>query len=273
MPAEERLDALLQLLQKGGLGRLPQLAAHLNVSINTVRRDLDKLEQQGYVQRVRGGALYTKPAQRELPLDSRWQDHADEKKLIAAAAAQLIGEGEIVLLDAGSSNLYLAEQLHGLKRITVVTNSLPVMWELGKDVNIALVALGGELYHQESYFRGPLVEQALEQIRVDKLFLGICSIEAEYGLSEIHSAEIPLKKALIEASRQRIVLAHGAKVGRASYFRLCPVSEADILITDPSADAAELAKLERVGMKVLVAGRDVISAAALDVAAAPRSAA
>ena len=256
MRAEERLDVLLQLLQRNGVGQLAELASRLGVSVSTVRRDLDELVRQGYVQRIRGGAIYSSPIDFELPLDSRWQDHAGEKRLIAAAAVQLIEEGDMILLDTGSSNLYLADQMHGLQRITVVTNSLPVIWKLSKDTAINLVALGGELYHRESYFRGPPVEQVLGQMRVDKLFLGISSIEAEHGLSEAHFAEVPLKRAFIQASKQRIVLAHGSKIGRASFFHVCPVSEADLLITDPSADPAEIEKLEQAGIEVRVAGEN-----------------
>jgi DeoR family fructose operon transcriptional repressor len=264
MHAQERLDTILQLLQQSGVGHLSELADRLDVSVSTVRRDLDELEQQGYVQRIRGGAVYTSLLDTELPLDSRWQDHAEEKRLIAAAAIQLIDEGDMILLDTGSSNLYLADQLHSLKQVTVVTNSLPVMWKLSKSPSINLVALGGELYHRESYFRGPLVEQILGQVRADKLFLGISSIEAEHGLSEAHYAEVPLKKAFIQVSKRRIILAHGSKLGRASFFHVCPVSEADVLVTDPSADPAEIAKLEQAGLQVLVAGADLAGARLLD---------
>ena len=257
---EERVDVILRLLQQNGVGHLSDLADRLKVSVSTVRRDLDELEHQGYVQRIRGGAVYTSLIDPELPLDSRWHDHADEKRLIASAAVQLIEEGDMILLDMGSSNLYLADQLHGLKRITVVTNSLPAIWQLSKNTAINVVALGGELYHRESYFRGPLVEQILAQVRADKLFLGISSIEAEHGLSEAHYAEVPLKRAFIQVSKQRIVLAHGSKLGRASFFHVCPVSEADILVTDPSAEAAEIEKLEQAGLQVLVAGRDLTGA-------------
>lgn len=256
MPATERFDTLLEILEQNGMAHLSELAAGLGVSVSTVRRDLDKLEEQGYVQRIRGGAIYARPSESELPFDTRWRDQVDQKRLIAAAAAGLIQEGDMILLDVGSTNLYLAERLHNFGGITVVTNSLPVMWELQKNQAINLVALGGELYHKERYFRGPLVEQVLGQMRVDKLFLGISSIEAEHGLSEIHYSEVPLKKAFMQASKQCIVLAHGAKVGRASYFRVCLVSEADLLITDPSADPAEIEKLERTGLKVLVAGEN-----------------
>lgn len=254
MLVEERRRALLEFLQENEVGQLSELADRMGVSFSTVRRDLDTLAQQGYVRRIRGGALYVKPSDVEPPWGLRWLERATEKKLIAAAAAQLVLDDEVVFLDAGSSSLYLAKELRGSRRIMVVTNSLPVMCELGCDDAIGLVALGGEFYHREKYFRGPHLEQELEQMRMDKLFLGIVSIEAERGLSEVHQSEIPLKKAIMKASRQRIVLAHGDKVGRASHFHLCPVSEIDMLVTDATADPAELERLERAGVKVLVAG-------------------
>ena len=136
-----------------------------------------------------------------------------------------------------------------------MTNSLPVMWELGRDTAINLVAIGGELFHREGYFRGPALQPVLRELRADKLFLGISSIEAEHGLSEVHLSEVPMKRAMIQASRQRVVLAHGSKVGRASHFHVCSVSEVDMLITDPSADPAAIEELQQAGLKVHVAGR------------------
>jgi DeoR/GlpR family transcriptional regulator of sugar metabolism len=253
MLPEQRFSVLVEILQENQIGHLADLAHRLGVSVNTVRRDLQQLEEQGLVRRIRGGALYTKQVDVEAPLDVRWREHTQEKKLIAVAAAELIEADEIALLDTGSTNLYLAKELRGKKRVTVVTCSLPVMWELRDDSQINLVGLGGELYRQEKYFHGPQVDQELAQLRVDKLFLGIASIEAEHGLSELHLAEIPLKRAMMEAAHERIVLADGSKVGYSSFFRLCAVSDVDMLITDRSADPAEIAKLEQTGLKVLVA--------------------
>ena len=253
MLPEQRSSVLVEILQECQIGHLADLAHRLGVSVNTVRRDLKQLEEQGLVRRIRGGAFYAKQADVEAPLDVRWREHTQEKKLIAIAAAGLIEPGEIALLDTGSANLYLARELRGKKRLTVVTCSLPVMWELRDDFQINLVGLGGELYRQEKYFHGPQVDQELAQLRADKLFLGIVSIEAEHGLSELHLAEIPLKRAMMQAAHECIVLADGSKVGHSSFFHLCAVSDVDLLITDASADPAEIAKLERAGLKVLIA--------------------
>ena len=256
MLPEQRFSLLVEILQENQIGHLADLAHRLGVSVNTVRRDLQQLEEQGLVRRIRGGALYTKQADVEAPLDVRWREHTQEKRLIAIAAAELIQPDEIALLDTGSTNLYLAKELRGKKRVTVVTCSLPVMWELKDDSQINLVGLGGELYRQEKYFHGPQVDQELAQLRADKLFLGIASIEAENGLSELHLAEVPMKRAMLGVANERIVLADGSKVGHSSFFRLCAVSDVNMLITDPSADPTEIAKLEMAGLKVLVAGAD-----------------
>lgn len=256
MLSEERLDALTEFLEQNTLGNLAELAHLLGVSVNTVRRDLDKLEQQGRVRRTRGGALYTKPTDLEPPWAIRWREHTHEKELIAAAAARLIHQDETILLDSGSTTLYLAKQLCRAQRITVVTASLPVMWKLGDNPNINLVALGGEYYHRERYFHGPSCERELEQLRADKLFLGISSIEGGHGLSEVHYTEVPLKQAMMRISREHIILCDGSKVGRTSPFRLCAVSDADLLVTDSSAAPAALEELRQAGLKVLVADAD-----------------
>jgi DeoR/GlpR family transcriptional regulator of sugar metabolism len=253
MLAEERRDALLELLKREDVGQLSQLADTLGVSTSTVRRDLDKLEALGSVRRVRGGALYVEPRDADPPWDSRWREHAQEKRTIGAAAARLVREGEMVFLDAGSSCVYLAEQLRGTKGITVVTNSLPVMWALSDDSGVNLVAIGGEFNFPEKYFYSLRFEQELAQMHLDKYFMGILSIDADAGLSESHMAEIAMKRTLMQASRQRIVLADGAKVGQASNFRLCPIADIDVLVTDAGADVDKLEQLEQAGVRVIVA--------------------
>jgi len=255
MLAEERLDALLEVLKRSDVGQLSDLADRLGVSKSTVRRDLERLEQQGSVRRIRGGAVYVNVREADPPWDARWRECAAEKRTIAMAAAQMIGPGEMVFLDAGSSCLYLAEELHGAKGITVVTNSLPVMCELGNESGINLVALGGEYDREEKYFRGLRLEQELALMRLDKLFLGILSIDAKHGLSEGHLSEIAVKRVLLQASQQRIVLADSSKVGRASCFRLCSISDIDMVVTDAIADPAHLEKLEEAGVSVVVAGQ------------------
>lgn len=268
MLPEQRSSMLAEILEQHHIGYLADLAHRLGVSTNTVRRDLKQLEDQGLVRRIRGGAVYAKPGEVEAPLDVRWREHIREKKLIAAAAAELIGAGEIALLDMGSTNMYLARELRGKKSTTVVTCSLPVMWELRDDSQINLVGLGGEFYRQEKYFHGPQVNQELAQLRADKLFLGISSIEAEHGLSELHLVEIPLKRAMMEAAHECIVLADGSKVGHSSFFRLCAVSDVDMLITDSSADPVEVAKLRQAGLRVLVASDEASSQTSIRLPAA-----
>ncbi len=253
MLAGQRLEALLELLQESGVGRIAELAERLGVSTMTIRRDLNKLEAQGQVRRIFGGAVLERIVTREPSLEARELVREREKMAIGAAAAQLINEGDIVILDAGSSTLCLAKHLHGSKGLTIVTHSLPVMWELADESNISVVALGGELNHQQKYFHGPLAEYGLRQMRIDKVFLGIHGVHAQHGLSEITFTDIPLKRLFMRISRETIVLADSSKIGLASFFRLCPVSEVDVVVTDARADPDELARLQQVGVQVIVA--------------------
>ncbi len=254
MTAQPRLTALMDLLQQHGVGRITELADNLGVSTMTIRRDLAKLEAQGQVRRIFGGAVLERPLVTEPSLEVRGPLREQEKMLIGAAAAQLIREGDKVILDAGSSTLCLAKHLHGRRGITLVTHSLPLMWELADDTGISLVALGGEINHEQKYFHGPLAEYALRQMRIDKVFLGINGVQAEHGLGEITFADIPLKRLFMGISREIIVLADSSKIGQASFFRLCPVSEVHRIVTDARADRQEIARLERAGVQVIVAG-------------------
>jgi len=253
MLAPERLNALLNYLEQHEVGRISELAQRLGVSPMTVRRDLRKLEGQGQVRRIFGGAVLDRAAGGDARLDARWQERASEKMLIGAAASRLIQDGDTVILDAGSTTLCLAKHLHDGRNITLVTNFLPIMWELSNEPTIHLVALGGEFNHQQQYFYGPLAEHALRQMRIDKLFLGIHGIQAEHGLSENAFTDIPLKWLYLSISRQTIVLADSGKVGRAAFFRVCPASDVDVVITDCGADPVEVDQLKQAGLKVILA--------------------
>ena len=253
MLAEERLNALLNFLEQHEVGRISELARQMGVSTMTIRRDLQKLEEQGQVRRIFGGAVLDRPSVSDPPLDARWLEHASEKMSIGEAAARLIQDGDTVILDAGSTTLCLARHLHNGRRITLVTNFLPIMWELSGEPTVHLVALGGEFDHQQKYFYGPLAEHALRQMRVDKLFLGIHGIEAEHGLSENTFTDIPLKRLCMSISRQTIVLADSSKIGVAAFFRVCPAPEAQVLITDQGANPEEIHALRQAGLKVILA--------------------
>jgi DeoR family fructose operon transcriptional repressor len=254
MFVEQRQAVLLGFLQQNGVGRITEMAEHLGVSTMTIRRDLEKLEAQGQVRRIFGGAVLERAPASEPPLEARGLVREQEKMLIGAAAAQLIQDGDMVILDAGSSTLCLAKHLHGSRGITLVTHSLPILWELADETNVSVVALGGELNHQQKYFHGPLAEYALRQMRIDRVFLGIHGVQAEHGLSEMTFTDIPLKRLFMSISREIIVLADSSKIGQASFFRLCPISEVDKIITDAGADAQEIARLEQAGVQVVVAG-------------------
>lgn len=253
MPAQDRLAAVLDVLQHNGVGRITDLAEQLGVSTMTIRRDLEKLEQQGLIRRIFGGAVLERGPVTEPPLASRKPEHEVEKMAIGAAAARLIQPGDKVILDAGSSTLCLAKHLHGIQDITLVTHSLPILWELADETGIQVVALGGEFNHQQKYYYGPLAEYALRQMRIDKVFLGIHGVQAEHGLSEMTFTDIPLKRLFMNISRQIIVLADSSKIGVASFFRLCPISEVHTIVTDVGANPAEVAKLEGIGVQVILA--------------------
>jgi DeoR/GlpR family transcriptional regulator of sugar metabolism len=253
MLAEARLNALLNFLEEHEVGRISELAHQLGVSPMTIRRDLQKLEDQKHVRRIFGGVVLDRTTAGDAPLDTRRQEQSPEKMAIGQAAARLIQDGDTVILDAGSTTLCLAKHLHNGCNITLVTNFLPIMWELSGEPSIHLVALGGEFNHHQQYFHGPLAENALRQMRIDKLFLGIHGIQADHGLSENAFTDIPLKRLFLGISRQTIVLADSSKVGRAAFFRVCPASDVDLVITDPGADPAEVDRLKQAGLRVILA--------------------
>jgi DeoR/GlpR family transcriptional regulator of sugar metabolism len=248
--SEERQTSILALLARQGRLSVAGIVEQFRVSEATARRDLETLAEQGKLQRVHGGALSIKQAPPEAPLLQREQEQFFEKQRMGQAAAALVQEGETIFLGSGTTVLEVARNLRSRQNLTVITNSLPVMNTLSGLPGINLIALGGMMRSSEMSFIGHITEQALAEVRADKVIIGVHAISLENGLTNDYLPETMTDRAILKAGREVIVVADHTKINAVATAFLAPITSIQTLVTDQDAPADFLAALRQAGISV-----------------------
>jgi len=210
----ERRQTLLELLRRQPGLRVPELAQEMGVSEGTVRNDLNALEDAGQLTRVHGGAVLSNAKQLPYAAFSiRHQDHAQEKNAIGQQAAQLVQDGDSVLLDASSTAYYLALNLKERSGLRVVTNGIEVARLLAQNPTNTVILIGGVVRQDGSSVTGLLSEQIIAELHIQKAFVSASGFSVERGLTEVHLEEAQLKRKAIESARQVFALVDSSKLG------------------------------------------------------------
>lgn len=248
----ERQQELTRLLERAGRLSIAQICEQFNVSEATARRDLGALSEKGFIRRVHGGAVLVRQAAPEEPILRRSHEQEDEKERIGRVTASLIQDGETVFLGSGTTVLQVAENLV-TQTITVITNSLPVINLMSEKENISLIALGGMLRDSELSFIGHITEQALSEVRADKVIIGIRAISLEQGLTNDYLPETLTDRAILKVGHETIIVADHTKCGVISTAFLAPLTVIHTLVTDDQTDTKFIKALQRQGVEVIVA--------------------
>ena len=245
MLVEERHAGILTAVRRQGSATVGQLSAQLEVSEATIRRDLVQLAEDGLLRRVRGGACTLRGSVRPEP-DARPFEHVaasapESKRLIAERAVGLIGEGEVIALDIGTTVAAMCPLLRS-RSLTVVTASLAVVRALADAPGIDILVLGGLLRPNYQSMVGTLTESALRQVRVDAAFLGTSGVRADGTVLDSTPSEVPVKRGLLEVSARAYLLADHEKFPGSGFLEVAPLSRFTGLVTDraPGPDALVL---------------------------------
>jgi DeoR family transcriptional regulator of aga operon len=250
MRQEERLSLILERLSQTGSVGVSGVATELGVSTASVRRDLQLLEEQHLLSRTHGGAVANATVY-ELPLRYRSGSHKGEKRRIAALAAERVDDTVATVgMTGGTTTTEVARRLADRLGLTVVTNALNIASDLALHPDIKLIVTGGTARSESYELVGPLAESTLAGLNLDIVVVGVDGISIGGGLTTYHEVEAATNRAMIGRARRVIVVADGSKVGKLALARICDVEAVDELITDASADAAELARLEATGVTV-----------------------
>jgi DeoR family transcriptional regulator, aga operon transcriptional repressor len=252
MRQEDRLGVILDRLNSHGTVGVADLAADLAVSLASVRRDLQLLEDQHLLSRTHGGAVSTGVLY-ELPMRYRGGRHQEEKRQIAKAAAALVTDGVVsVALSGGTTTTEVARVLATRSGLKVVTNAINIAAELALRPQIGLVVCGGTARPESHELVGPLAEQTLSRLNVDIAFVGVDGITAAAGLTTHHEVEAATNRAMIRIAARVVVVTDGSKVGRRSFAEIAGLDEIDDLITDAAADADECRRIQDANVRVVI---------------------
>src|SRR5512142_3335454 len=253
IPTPERQKQILSLLERQGRLSVAEIVQQFSISEATARRDLESLAAQGKAQRVHGGVISAGKAPPELPILDRKSEQADEKARIGRAAASLVADKETIFLGSGTTVLEVARNLRDRKSLTVITNSLPVLNTLAGLKEITVISLGGMLRDSELSFIGHITEQALSEVRVDKVFMGARGLSLEHGLTNDYLQETLTDRAILKTGRQVIVVADYTKLNRVATALLAPLKSIRVLVTDSKADKKFIQAVKKQGLAVVIA--------------------
>ena len=244
---------ILEFLKQNQSLRVSDLSQFLNVSKATIRRDLERLEVAGQVQRVHGGVLSARSLLQEPSVLQRMTECADEKRSIARAAARLISDDLSVFIGSGSTALEVARNLIGRQGLTVITNSLPIINLLARELGFTVVATGGVMRASEMSFIGHITDLALREVRVDKVVIGIPAIDIKMGLTNDYLPEVVTDRAILNLGQELILVVDHSKFGKVASAYLAPLERVTTLVTDSQVDPETIEQIRQLGIRVIVA--------------------
>ncbi len=232
MLAIERKSEILAILQREKSVLVAQLSQKYQVTEETIRRDLDKLEKEGYVKKTYGGAVLNQNTSVEIPFKVREKTNKKEKQTIARLVQRVIGEGESIMLDSSSTSLMVARNLKQYKKLTVITNSVEILLELSNCKNIRVLSTGGELRDSALSLGGRQAEQMLLHYNVDKAVLSCKGISMEKGITDSNEPEAQIKSAMRQCAKTTVWAIDSTKFDRVSFVHLAQLKAGDIVVTD-----------------------------------------
>lgn len=259
MIAADRRRQIVKTVNEQGKISVGEISDLFHVSEMTARRDLRTLDQEGLLRRVYGGAISRLGRSYEPPYNIRTTENQEKKELIGDAAARLILDGDSIAFDVGTTTLEVARSISDHHNLTIVTASLPIANEIvsnhALEEDIRLIIAGGVVRARELSMIGHLPQQAFSELRVDKAFVGVGGLSVEGGLTEYNLEDALVKRPMIEMAKKVIVVADGSKVGRTTFALISTIEAVDILVTDSTALDAELARIENLGIEVIISDR------------------
>lgn len=251
-----RFNTILTGLRENGSVSVDDLSRELGVSVVTIRRDLDLLEQQGLLRRTHGGAvsmdpLFYEPFKKDRSFQAQVERQANEKRKIGLAAAGMIVSGETIAVTPGTTTAEIIRGIPLNSKITVVTNTANIAMELSKRKDVNVFVTGGHLHGDWFSLVGPTAIRSLENMLIHTVFIGADGIDAQWGLSCFISDEAELNGTMVRHARRHIAVVDHTKFGVVANFRICETNVLNTLITDTGATNEMIAPFQKLGIEVI----------------------
>ncbi len=251
----DRREQILTLLKKDGSVKVVDLVKRFGVSIETIRRDLEALEEEGFLRRVYGGAVRESRRSEETLLQERMVQNAAEKERIGKAAAAFVQDGDVIGIDVGTTTLEMARALLTRDlRIIVITNSIQIAATLSASEKIEVILIGGRVRHGELSVGGHMLTEAnMRLFQTDKLFLGVGGITDKFGITDFREEETAFRRIGIERTKEVYALADHSKFGVTAMYHVCDADRIHTVVTDAGTGRDMISALRMKGAQVVIA--------------------
>ena len=253
MFSEERKSMISKYIIEHGRGSVLELSTTFRVSESTIRRDLKELEDDKLIKRTHGGAIPFESVNFEPTFGEKEIRYQSEKERIALYSGGFIQEGDIILIDSGTTTLHLAPILKAISNLTVVTNSMTLVEQLKNESNIDIVMLGGSLRQETQAIVGPITDQILQTLHVDTAFIATNGISLSAGLTTPNLIEANTKRYMMKCAKRTILLADHSKAEKISFSQFGTVADIDMWITDDHLPKEIYQKFSEAGTEIHVA--------------------
>lgn len=244
MLAIERKNEIMNKLKLEQRVLVSELAVHYGVTEETIRRDLDKLEKEGFATKTYGGAIWGNSTKTDLSYTIRNKTNVEAKNTIGDLVAGLIEDGDHIMLDDSSTSLYIAKHLKDKKKITVITNSIEIVTELSDVDGWTIMSTGGRLKPESLAFIGNQAQEMLRNYHVDKAIISCKGLDENVGITDSSEFHSLLKKSMMQSAKQTILALDASKFDKASFVKIAALQEVSTVVTDekPSANWLHLFK-------------------------------
>lgn len=249
---EERKKIILKSLEREEKVQVRVVAKILQVSDETIRRDLDRLEKEGILKKVYGGAVKAKFNSWELPFDQKTAINEQEKQAICKAAAALVEDDDIIIIGNGTTPLEIVRFLADKNNITLITPSLPVLLLAMEVFKGRIIFIGGEFERNQKYTSGPLSEMMLQYLKANKAFIAAGGISTVNGITDYDINGSSISRKMMERAEDVIILADHTKFGKTTFAYMCALTDASMIITDKSCSVEWKNTLAKKDIELLI---------------------
>ena len=253
MLKEDRFLQIVNYLKENNVATFAELSEITGTSVGTIRRDLTELEEKGMLSVVRGGAAWRKDDLTRQSFDMRGIENRKEKEELSRLLQEVVTDGQAVAMNSGTTNIEAAKFLvNNYKRLTVLTNNMRIVEVLRENPGFLIVVPGGVLRNDEHSICGKQCEEEIMAYNFDTAILAVNALSSDKGITDFRMEEVGIVKAMLAASKSRVVVADHTKFDRTACINVCQLSEINYILTDRKATEEQLNRYGRMGVTVLV---------------------
>lgn len=250
MLAIERRKEILAKLQQNKRVLVNDLSKTYDVTEETIRRDLEKLEKEGLVKKTYGGAILNESLNVDLPYNIRKKTNVSNKQYIAEILSSIIEDGDHIMMDASSTAVYTAKYIKNKKDITLITNSVEILLDLSDITGWKIISTGGILKEGSLSLVGYQAQKMLQSFHVDKTIISCKGIDIQNGFTDSNEADIQIKNLMLKAANQKILAADSSKFDKTSFIQVSDFNDIDIIVTDTKPNQEWLQKFNSLNIKI-----------------------